>query len=1220
MSNKLLKQGKKLLTVGVTLCTIVWSIGLLAVPVSFAAMSGDLIKITCTGSNGSVCSAVYYLGANGKRYVFPNEKTYKTWYSDFSGVKSISQTEMESYPIGGNVTYRPGVKMIKIQTDPKVYAVDKNGSLRWVNSEAVAKALYGDMWNKQIDDVSDAFFVNYTVGTEISSASQYDKTAVWTASSSINVDKGLSGGPSVGGSTLTIALSADTPASGLVFGSASRVPFTTFTLTASSDGDVVVDSLTIERSSAAQDAAFSDFDILDASTMLPVNNLSKSLNSLHQAVFSDDITVKAGTTMKLIIAANMASGALSSYAGEVPVLGVAAVALKGGATLVGTLPVNGNYQNVNGTLTVGTATITVGSNNPAAATKEVGTKGYIVSSVKITNGSSSTGQDFKLKSITFTQNGSASPEDLTNLKLINVNTSQTIATVATISDKKVRFNNLDVSIKKGDNFNFDLRLDINSGSSRTISMDIDQRSDIVLYDMLRGFNVLPSYTNSAGTAVSASPYYNANNTTIGDGKLRIESLTISQDKIAENSKKVTLGKFKFVVEGEPVNITALGFVVTTGGTAGQGAITNIALVDKNGNTVGGPQDPTPLVGSAAQATATTTDTITVPVGENIYTVVGDLNSDFTANDTVQIGIFPAVITVKGDVSGNTITPTPTGQVQSTSLTVKTAALAVSLGSTPSAQTVVAGTQDFEFAQIVLNASDSGSDIRVTQISVVVTSTNVAANLVSGIEVYDGSTKLTIDSSSQSCSETTCSTSGNSVIATTTLTITSGNLTVPRATSKTLRIVGDIGTGDTSGTFQLNLQGGNITGIDQEAQSITPTYTTGTGGIMTLAAGGTLNISFLSDPKAGLVIGGSTVEVGKFILDAKNEALTLNKLGFEVNNPDGGDVGGEAEIASIELWESGGSAPLGTVEVNSSRATITPSVAVTLAQNTSKTFILKTKWENLQPASSGSPATSGEGARMRLTYVDVKGTSAASSSISINPSGIDGATGNFASFHVFKSMPTVTVTTFSGDDKIVANSAHDLFKFNVKADAAGPISVVKFTFGVATSTVILNPSGYKLYESTSASDKGTVITDTGDFQLLGFTDNAAAAGTLQVNARFDTTNDSGAVNAADLGDHLVISAGTTRYFTLEATIASGHDNSAQDESIAVEFAGDDAFAGTALLNVASIDGSIEDDDFIWSDLNFDQYATTTATYTIGWFNGYRVPGMSDNSSTRQTITN
>ncbi len=122
--------------------------------------AGSLIKT-------SVSPAVYYCGKDGKRYGFPNEKTYKTWYKDFSGVNTISETKMSSIQIGNNVTYRPGVKMVKIKTSPTVYAVSRGGILRPLEDENVAKALYGNNWNSMVDDVHNAFFDNYSIGESI---------------------------------------------------------------------------------------------------------------------------------------------------------------------------------------------------------------------------------------------------------------------------------------------------------------------------------------------------------------------------------------------------------------------------------------------------------------------------------------------------------------------------------------------------------------------------------------------------------------------------------------------------------------------------------------------------------------------------------------------------------------------------------------------------------------------------------------------------------------------------------------------------------------------------------------------------------------------------------------------------------------------------------------------------------------------------------------------
>ncbi len=145
--------------------------------------SGDLVR-------GQTFSAVYYFGADGQRYVFPNIKTYETWYSNFDSVKWLTDADLAKIQIGGNVTYKPGVKMIKINTDPRTYAIAAGGTLRHVTSEAIAIELYGSNWNQQIDDIPDGFFSNYHIGSPINTAADYNKTSEM-AISGINADKSL---------------------------------------------------------------------------------------------------------------------------------------------------------------------------------------------------------------------------------------------------------------------------------------------------------------------------------------------------------------------------------------------------------------------------------------------------------------------------------------------------------------------------------------------------------------------------------------------------------------------------------------------------------------------------------------------------------------------------------------------------------------------------------------------------------------------------------------------------------------------------------------------------------------------------------------------------------------------------------------------------------------------------------------------------------------------
>ncbi|MCR4256307.1 MAG: hypothetical protein NUW08_01230, partial [Candidatus Uhrbacteria bacterium] len=135
-----------------------------------------LVKLACPAGAGvnHPCTAVYYVSSQGKRHAFPNDKVYFTWYADFSGVQLVNETQMAGIVLGKNVTYKPGVRMVKFLTDPKVYAVEKGGVLRWVTTEAVATALYGSAWNTMIDDINDAFYANYRFGIDVSSSADYD--------------------------------------------------------------------------------------------------------------------------------------------------------------------------------------------------------------------------------------------------------------------------------------------------------------------------------------------------------------------------------------------------------------------------------------------------------------------------------------------------------------------------------------------------------------------------------------------------------------------------------------------------------------------------------------------------------------------------------------------------------------------------------------------------------------------------------------------------------------------------------------------------------------------------------------------------------------------------------------------------------------------------------------------------------------------------------------
>lgn len=176
-------HGSRILALFIAGLMAYWLLALAPSAHAAAPAPGSLVK--------GPLDAVYYYAVNGKRYVFPTEKTYLSWYADFSGVTTVSADELAALTVGGNATYRPGVRLVKINTDPKVYAVSAHGVLRWVQTEQLAQTLYGADWNQKIDDVPETYFVNYMIGSPIANSADYSPSGETAAATDIGTDKQL---------------------------------------------------------------------------------------------------------------------------------------------------------------------------------------------------------------------------------------------------------------------------------------------------------------------------------------------------------------------------------------------------------------------------------------------------------------------------------------------------------------------------------------------------------------------------------------------------------------------------------------------------------------------------------------------------------------------------------------------------------------------------------------------------------------------------------------------------------------------------------------------------------------------------------------------------------------------------------------------------------------------------------------------------------------------
>lgn len=729
---------------------------------------GDLVKKASS-------SAVYYY-TNGKRYVFPTESTYKTWYSDFSKVKTIESAELSAIPLGGNVTFRPGTNLVKITTDPKVYAVSPNGNLHWVKSEAAAKTLFGNDWSKMVKDVPDGFFTNYKVssvdldGTKHvpgqvikynGSDKMYYITSDWkkreftgnsfamngfnsmyvvTSPDSITYPNGsditgaetmlwdaaqMGGGstvpPTTGNGSLSVALASDTPAaSDIPAGStaASNVIFTKLNFTAGGD-DVKVSKVRVKREGLSADTDLSNVKLFDMDNKQL--GTSQSFDANHVATFLVDWTVKAGTTKSLYVKGDSAA----SKTGRIK-LGLAdANALDTNAKSVsGSFPMFGNTM-TQVDVSVGQLTISRGPSDPTGTTTvDIDDKKFRFAQVRLQAGSV---EAAKVKSITWREgdNSTVGDGDVTNVYLKDDTNNKTYQPVKDGDNYIFNFSPA-VSIAKGDTADFSLFGDVVDGSGKVVTFALIEDSDwLIQADGAQygyGMSLSPSASTTgvnfgSGTATDAE----TESFSINQGTLTVSksAKTPATGEISLGGKDVKIAAWDFEVRGEDVRVGTTKVSLTE--TAGFDADVDAdlyKLVDADGKVWAGPYD-------ASGTVITFSTQMIFPVGTTTLFLTANIASTGLTAGTDKIAAFldmdetsvVPLATVKGMTSNKTVTPGPSASdISGNTMTVDAADLRLTMGATPIASTYVLGVKNFHFATGRLDATNGSEDVNVTSMT------------------------------------------------------------------------------------------------------------------------------------------------------------------------------------------------------------------------------------------------------------------------------------------------------------------------------------------------------------------------------------------------------------------------------------------------------------------------------------------------------------------------
>ncbi|HRH33031.1 MAG TPA: hypothetical protein PK720_02740 [bacterium] len=1244
--------------------TVISISGFSASQVKAAALPGSLIKSTNS-------SAVYYLASNNSRYVFPDVKTYMTWYRDFSGVNVISQAELETYPLGGNITYRPGTRLVKTQAAAGVYAVGYNRTLHSIVSEANAIAMWGPMWNKMINDVPEAFFTNYVVGAPLAlgmygegqlvmhsgnpdvyyyDGSAYRKFAnensftgnrfsfahVATAPVSLaftpigspvsGIEANLintSGGASSSASTgtgLSVALSSDTPASASIPKGATGVNYTKFNVTASNDGDIILQTVTVSRMGVGTPGDFEYVYLYDGMNRLTTG---RSINSsTNKATFNNlNLTVAKGTTKTLWIAADMLlSGSTGSGSSS---LGISAASdiVAGGATVTGSFPVMGNVMgltNVSGGSIVIAKTGSL--TNPKAG--EIGAK---VASFKLTAGSA---EDLKVTGVTLYNSGTVQSDKLSNFVLKQAGT--TVATASTMSSNSNIMLNFSspFMMEKGASRTFELYADISATARKdeTITIYLDNSADLHTVGQTYGF----------GASVDRTAYDagDASTTTIQAGQVTLSFQGPSVQDLAVQQQDVELFRFTIVAQSNieirntHLNLTAAGGSNDNDLTDAEGLLnltvpnyTDIKFVDSSSNQlVAGPKDLT-ASGNDLTQTLDYTDIWNVNAGQTrTIKVTADVANYTPASDeTIKatLNTFTTGADIKNlDTNQFLVTAdiVPSTNIAGNTHRVKSGSVTVALSGTPSAQTYINGSTAVKMTGLNITAG-TGKDIKVSSVMFTAVGANSCAtetDCVLNVKLWDGATQV---------GQTKSLASNNTV------TFDNLNVMIPKGTTKTLTVSVDLNTLSSvagSTTLRLNVAStDDVVAEDVDGNSITVSGTV-SGPNHTVASAGSLTVALGpddSETESRIILAGKTDEtVARYRFTAANESLKLTRVTIEL------PASTDDEVTSVSLWD-GATKVTGDVAVTSAGTPYAKFNSFTtdfvIPKDSTKTLTVKVNTNTV-----GNGADSGTTVTATLatdTSADDQFEARGVSSNTVLDD--DDVTQTSARAMVLRKTK-MTVTENAIASSIISNgSEQEVYNFTVSADANENVSLKQLildaviTDNVGTNDTLVAGS-LKLYRGS------TNLTSNVDIHnLVGTTLETAATiaeGTSQVVITWAS-------------DEEVIAAGTSNTYSIRATL-SGYSTPADDDTFRMLLK-TDATAQTATntylvdldttvsqqtaaladITATTIDGTegttavlAANGNFIWSDnsgvphdydLVDSVLAGTDSTSGSDWINGY-----------------
>ena len=507
--------------------------------------------------------------------------------------------------------------------------------------------------------------------------------------------------PVVTSGPLAVSLALDNPAAGNIVAGQAIADLAHFSFS----GTGTLSQVTLQRGGISSNSDLTNVYLFDGVTRV---SDAASVNTNGVITFSNLNLAVSGMKV-LSVKADIASAA----AGTISVT-MTSYTVTGGTANVVSIKGNEMYA-VAATM----ATVAVGAVTPSNTTVNAGTNSFVLWSAGTTVGL----RAVNLKSMAFQMIGSAPTDALANVKLYkNGTVISTASAVNSLGYLTFDMSAAPVEMLTGTT-TLEVRGDIVKGSSRTISLALQNVSDMMVADSQLGVNISTTGIPKVAGTIS-----------VNSGSVTVTlDPTFSATTVTGGVTNVTIAKYNFKAYGEDVKISYLDVTPSRN-------IDNVAIYANGGQVSGNIQSYT-----GTKLHFTTGSSLIIPAGS---TVVVEVKADTKAAG-VNMTNGSILVTLNGysnnaqGVTSSTLSTVPSSDQASTSLAIGggTLALAQTSAFAPS-QTIIANTANQKIGSFTVS-SGTYEGVHITNLAFALTGTLPVTNLSNMYIKYDSTSSTPV---------------------------------------------------------------------------------------------------------------------------------------------------------------------------------------------------------------------------------------------------------------------------------------------------------------------------------------------------------------------------------------------------------------------------------------------------------------------------------------------